>query len=877
MRKPRRSDDEKSCRAEISEVISKEESGKRCTICLDKYRVGDMIGFCINKHIYHHKCLWRWLQVSSIPWCPECRSYEGFEDYQKKLKDLRFDKECEPCLITNFEELVRSSRKMKTLRLVREDKVTVLQEQERFRSRGQDYNLLARHSGVIQKCIRDSKLIDITAACGTGKSTVLPLIVNETLGVDLVYILEPRKHLAVENALQCQKVIGNLERNYVTVSHCTKSEALPQFDEGICFFSAGKMEQQLEVLFKSGVSCAKVVLVYSDWYEFRVHYDDCIRKGAKLLKQGVRLVFCSAFPVPAILERYFRLFTSSPINRLEVVTNPSRTESFNIVLPEPHKRENVEASLVASVAACLCGGFKCVLVWSLGEKDTLSICRNLKKLVCSSVAFDQKKIQIIPLSAQSTTEMIKIICRQKVQEGEQRVVVSTAKGQVGHTIKDCDVCVDSGLGRVLCLNRKTNMMELSDLPLTEWDLIQRVGRVARDTDRGIYLLLQSESFRAETRFVTKKSPPGISTEMIGKWIMKVLARGGNPYTEPYPWKRSYKHTQYCSWILHTLGVLRANHYQTGMTFNWEYDKKLTRAMLRLPLSPRNAIMFINSHFTSPEVTEDISILIAMMQIQPFLDSFYKFWSLGDIAYSESVKKPTFARRFLLTQNGRFLNSTLHRLVGLYRYASQWYDGARGGWSNHVENIGLSRKKMTEVTAMIGSLRRFSLRMKANCDHPDKFFCPSKWLGVNASKKENFEAVVARAYAMQLACGKKNELLEYGKARMVESGLVVSIKKAELNLLKTSIENVNCDDKDLFFVFLRAKSKYGGYTEVSDVLPLCDKVGKGIRTLVVNLKRRKVGRRPIPSVHTFTFDGNEGMTFDYEKYETIKNGRQWNEK
>ena len=280
MRSPRSSDEEKPYIAEEKSMDESKEECEcepRCSICLDNYIVGDMIGFCKNKHIFHHKCIWRWLHVSPIPWCPECRSFEGFDEYQKKAQDLRFDKECVSCIISNFEEMVRRSSNMCTFRLVEEEKLELLQEQERFRSEGPDLNVLTRHTGVIQKAIRESKVIDITAPCGTGKSTVLPVIIKETCGIDLVYILEPRKQLAKENALQCEKVIGKMQRNHVTVTQCTKSEDLPHFDEGICFFSAGKMEQQLEVFLKSRVNCARVVIVYSDWFEFRVHYDHCIQ------------------------------------------------------------------------------------------------------------------------------------------------------------------------------------------------------------------------------------------------------------------------------------------------------------------------------------------------------------------------------------------------------------------------------------------------------------------------------------------------------------------------------------------------------------------------------------------------------------------------
>ena len=178
--------------------------------------------------------------------------------------------------------------------------------------------------------------------------------------------------------------------------------------------------------------------------------------------------------------------------------------------------------------------------------------------------------------------------------------------------------------------------------------------------------------------------------------------------------------------------------------------------------------------------------------------------------------------------------------------------------------------------LISKLRGISMTLHSRCNRSDRFFSPSRWLGEGASRKQNFEAVVGRSYAMQLVCGKKKQLLQEGQGIMVESGLTVCIGEKELELLKNSIENVpGPDDRELFFVFLRAKSKYSGFTEVTKVLPLCDGVGKGLRILVENVRRRKVRGRTVPAYHTFSYTGNEGLTFDYDKYQNVKSGRHGN--
>ena len=304
----------------------------------------------------------------------------------------------------------------------------------------------------------------------------------------------------------------------------------------------------------------------------------------------------------------------------------------------------MQVSLVVMASVCLLGGFKCILVWSLGEKDTIAMCKKLRTYVRSNILIDESNIQIIPLTAQSSNHMIETICRKDVPQGWQRVVIATAKAQVGHTIRGCDVSIDSGLSRIFILNKKTNLPELVDIPLTKWDLLQRIGRVSRDNERGITFLLQPKDFRDDHRFVKEVVDPGVRTEFLGRWIMKNLEKGRNPYTVPYPWKRGHNHTKYCAWLLHSLGVVNENHFKSGMTSKWETDGNLLTIMMRLPLQPKNALMFINAISIGPSVAKDVAICVAMLELNPFMDPFYRLWSVDDHVFGEEIKEETEAEQ-----------------------------------------------------------------------------------------------------------------------------------------------------------------------------------------------------------------------------------------
>ena len=79
-----------------------------------------------------------------------------------------------------------------------------------------------------------------------------------------------------------------------------------------------------------------------------------------------------------------------------------------------------------------------------GEKDKFSICKKFKSYFRENTLLDEAMVQIIPFTAHSTNEMIQAICTKEVQEGDERVEVSIAKGQVGHTVRECDLSVDLG-------------------------------------------------------------------------------------------------------------------------------------------------------------------------------------------------------------------------------------------------------------------------------------------------------------------------------------------------------------------------------------------------------------------------------------------------
>ena len=60
------------------EKLIKNENVKKCTICLGDYKLGDKISYLPCFHLYHSKCIKKWLKLSKI--CPLCKKEVNFNN-----------------------------------------------------------------------------------------------------------------------------------------------------------------------------------------------------------------------------------------------------------------------------------------------------------------------------------------------------------------------------------------------------------------------------------------------------------------------------------------------------------------------------------------------------------------------------------------------------------------------------------------------------------------------------------------------------------------------------------------------------------------------------------------------------------------------------
>ena len=140
-------------------------------------------------------------------------------------------------------------------------------------------------------------------------------------------------------------------------------------------------------------------------------------------------------------------------------------------------------SLITELCSKRSRGNWCILVTALGDEEVKFI-YNLLKHVTSDVA-------VIPL-VRGITEYVRSILP-KIKR--PRVIIATAVAFTGMTFEKCDLVVSCGLTRRLKMNTVTGNPELIDVLASKEDLIQIAGRAGRDTNTGIVISLQEQSFQ----------------------------------------------------------------------------------------------------------------------------------------------------------------------------------------------------------------------------------------------------------------------------------------------------------------------------------------------------------------------------------------------
>lgn len=344
----------------------------------------------------------------------------------------------------------------------------------------------------ILEALDQNQVIVVESPTGSGKTTQLPIILNEAGYTEkgIIGITQPRR---IATLSVCEYIAGQLNVKIPSVVGYKmrfEDETLPE--TRIKILTDGTLLQEL----KGDPLLGKYsVVMVDEAHERSLNIDFVLGLLKNILKarSDFKVIISSATINTEIFSRYF---DHCPVVSIDTQTWPVdlfyESEGFQLnpdQLPEKiyHVIEEVEEADFEGD----------VLVFLSGEKI---IKDSLNFLATSPL---RHKLHLVPLYGRlSKEEQEKIFI--PTPQGKRKVVLSTNIAETSVTIDGITVVIDSGLAKINYYNPHTYTSSLLEMPISRASANQRKGRAGRTQAGRCYRLYTQNDFKKRDEYTLEE-------------------------------------------------------------------------------------------------------------------------------------------------------------------------------------------------------------------------------------------------------------------------------------------------------------------------------------------------------------------------------------
>lgn len=418
----------------------------------------------------------------------------------------------------------------------------------------------------VNRRLRESPVLVVTAPPGAGKSTLLPITILNGLDVKgKVVLLEPRRIAARQIAERMAYLIG--ESVGETVGYRVRFEAKVSQQTRIEVLTEGILAKRLvSDPFLEDVS----VVIFDEFHERSLVSDLALaltRETFRQVRPDLKIVIMSA---------------TIDSEALCPALGASLVESAGMSFPVEvfHSEKDSEAeSCVEDVARCVLkahGSFEGdILAFLPGEAEI----RRCVQLLGDSLSESScGKTQVLPLfGMMSPAHQRKALAPGR--PGERKVVLATPIAETSVTIEGVSIVVDSGFCRKMMFNPRSGLNHLETVRISLDMARQRTGRAGR-TGPGICFRLWTEA--TERRMAECRVPEILEADLCST-VLEIAAWGGQS-VESLQWLTPPP--------AHSLRYARGVLTQTGALDSSGKVTREGRSIALLPCHPRIARMLL---------------------------------------------------------------------------------------------------------------------------------------------------------------------------------------------------------------------------------------------------------------------------------------------
>ena len=454
--------------------------------------------------------------------------------------------------------------------------------------------------------VRDQGRLIVQAPTGSGKSTQVPqmLLDHGLLGSGEVVVLQPRrlaarmlaKRVAEEVGTKLGEIVGYQIRLDSRVSKATR----------IRFVTEGILLRQMSFDTQlRGISA----IVFDEFHERHLYGDISLARALQIqqsTRPDLKVIVMSATLDAALLKNY--------LAPCAVLTSQGRT--FPVQIEYLPKSVDFEHDPVWSVAARECERVAArasgdILVFMPGAYE---INRTVQEIQGSHAL---RGFVCYPLHGELPPDQQD---RAVARHDGRKIIVSTNVAETSLTIDGVTAVVDCGLARVARFDphRGINTLLVEKISVASAD--QRAGRAGR-TAPGVCVRLWTEREHAQRPL---QELPEVKRLDLSEVVLTLKAAGIDDISH-FPWleKPEPKALERAESLLEDLGAigaaatpLRNDHRTEVVAASKKPITEIGRRMLRFPMHPRYARMFLAAHDYG--CVRSVALMAALTQGRNFL-------------------------------------------------------------------------------------------------------------------------------------------------------------------------------------------------------------------------------------------------------------------
>ena len=444
-----------------------------------------------------------------------------------------------------------------------------------------------QHKDAIISALRDNQAIIVESPTGSGKTTQIPLILQEA-GYDkegIIGITQPRR-IATLSVCEFIKKQINDEGAYCAYKMRFLDTSTPE--TRIKIMTDGILLQEVKA---DPILSKYSVIMVDEAHERSLNIDFILGLLKEITEQrkDLRIIISSATINTRIFSEFFG---NAPIISISGKPYPVEVKYIPALLSRQTSDVYYEKVLqiVKNAHEDKEGGD--VLIFLPGEaeiKDCLAC------LYTSSIA---SSLQIYPLYGRlSKDEQEQVFT--PTEKGKTKVVVSTNIAETSLTIDGIRTVIDSGMAKVNFYNQRNFTSALLPMPISRASADQRKGRAGRTAPGVCYRMYKEESYNKRPEF----SEEEILHSDLAEVVLRMSELGiYNTDTFPFITKPKDSAMKSAEETLILIGAIEQNHHLT----------QIGEMMTKFPLLPRLSRVIVEAIINYPNVISNVITAVAFL-------------------------------------------------------------------------------------------------------------------------------------------------------------------------------------------------------------------------------------------------------------------------